>query len=45
MLGNASTAALAAGTALLATGLMHPLLQSTPRPGQFFTGERPEGGL
>jgi hypothetical protein len=39
-LGDASTAmlaGLAAGAALLATGLMHLLLLSTPRPGQFFT--------
>lgn len=39
-LGDASTArlaGLAAGAALLATGLMHLLLVSTPRPGQFFT--------
>jgi uncharacterized protein DUF6069 len=39
-LGDASTARLAglAGlAALLATGLMHLLLLSTPRPGQFFT--------
>ena len=38
--GNASTfrlAGLAAGAALLATGLLHLLLVSTPRPGQFFT--------
>ena len=38
-LGDASTAGLAglaAGAALLATGLMHMLLLSTPRPGQFF---------
>jgi hypothetical protein len=39
-LGDASTArlaGLAAGAALLATGLMHLLLLSTPRPGRFFT--------
>jgi hypothetical protein len=39
-LGDASTArlaGLAALAALLATGLMHLLLLSTPRPGQFFT--------
>jgi hypothetical protein len=39
-LGDASTArlaGLAAGAALLATALMHMLLVSTPRPGQFFT--------
>jgi len=39
-LGNASTfrlAGLAAGAALLATGLLHLLLVSTPRPRQFFT--------
>jgi hypothetical protein len=39
-LGNASTfrlAGLAALAALLATGLLHLLLVSTPRPGQFFT--------
>jgi len=39
-LGNASTwrlAGLAALAALLATGLLHLLLLSTPRPGQFFT--------
>ena len=39
-LGDASTAGLAglaAGAALLATGLMHLLLLSTPRPGQFFS--------
>ena len=39
-LGDASTArlaGLAAAAALLATGLIHPLLVSTPRPGQFFT--------
>jgi uncharacterized protein DUF6069 len=39
-LGDASTArlaGLAAGAALLATGLLHLLLLSTPRPGQFFT--------
>jgi hypothetical protein len=39
-LGDASTAGLAglaAGAALLATGLMHLLLLSTPQPGQFFT--------
>jgi hypothetical protein len=38
--GDASTArlaGLAAGAALLATALMHMLLVSTPRPGQFFT--------
>jgi Na+/proline symporter len=38
-LGDASTAGLAglaAAAALLATGLMHLLLLSTPRPGQFF---------
>jgi hypothetical protein len=38
-LGDASTAGLAglaAAAALLATGLMHLLLVSTPRPGQFF---------
>ena len=39
-LGDASTAGLAglaAGAALLATGLMHLLLVSTPRPGRFFS--------
>jgi Family of unknown function (DUF6069) len=39
-LGDASTArlaGLAAAAALLATGLLHLLLLSTPRPGQFFT--------
>jgi hypothetical protein len=39
-LGDASTArlaGLAAGAALLATGLMHLLLLSTPRPGRFFS--------
>jgi Family of unknown function (DUF6069) len=39
-LGDASTArlaGLAAVAALLATGLLHLLLLSTPRPGQFFT--------
>lgn len=39
-LGDATTfrlAALAALAALLATGLLHLLLLSTPRPGQFFT--------
>ena len=39
-LGDASTArlaVLAAAAALVATGLMHLLLLSTPRPGQFFT--------
>jgi hypothetical protein len=39
-LGDASTArlaGLAAGAALLATGLMHLLLASTPRPGRFFS--------
>jgi Family of unknown function (DUF6069) len=39
-LGDASTArlaGLAALAALLATGLMHLLLLSTPRPGQFFS--------
>jgi len=39
-LGNASTfrlAAFAAAAALLATGLLHLLLASTPRPLQFFT--------
>jgi hypothetical protein len=39
-LGDASTAwlaGLAAGAALLATGLMHMLLLTTPRPGRFFT--------
>lgn len=39
-LGDASTAGLAglaAAAALLATGLMHLLLVSTPRPGQFFS--------
>jgi hypothetical protein len=38
-LGDASTwqlAGLAAVAALLATGLLHLLLLSTPRPGQFF---------
>src|SRR5215211_4519716 len=38
-LGDASTArlaGLAAGAALLATGLIHLLLVSTPRPGKFF---------
>jgi Family of unknown function (DUF6069) len=38
--GDASTAmlaGLAAGAALLATGLMHLLLLTTPRPGRFFT--------
>jgi Family of unknown function (DUF6069) len=39
-LGDASTAwlaGLAAGAALLATGLIHMLLLTTPRPGRFFT--------
>src|SRR5215216_4729646 len=39
-LGDASTArlaGLAAGAALLATGLIHLLLVSTPRPGRFFS--------
>jgi hypothetical protein len=39
-LGNANTfrlAGLAALAALVATGLLHLLLLSTPRPGQFFT--------
>jgi hypothetical protein len=39
-LGDANTAGLAglaAAAALLATGLMHLLLVSTPRPGQFFS--------
>jgi Family of unknown function (DUF6069) len=36
-LGDASTAGLAAGAALPATGLMHLLLLSTPQPGQFFS--------
>lgn len=38
--GDASTAmlaGLAVGAALLATGLMHLLLLTTPRPGRFFT--------
>ncbi|HEV8649811.1 MAG TPA: DUF6069 family protein [Actinomycetes bacterium] len=40
MLGNANTARLAgvaAGAALVATGLMHLLLLFIPRPWQFFT--------
>jgi Family of unknown function (DUF6069) len=36
-LGNSNTAILAAIAALLATGLMHLLLVSTPRPFRFFT--------